>query len=91
MLSLLLACQKDYNKTKLAYQFIPNNVSAVLKVNELNDFISSIENHDILSNLYHKELKNASEVLKNLNTTKEVLIAFTDATKSNSDYNSYRK
>ena len=86
LLSFLLACQKDYNKTKQAYQFIPNNVSAVIKVNELNDFISSIENHDILSGIYNKELQNTAKVLKNLNTTKHVFINFTDVTENNSDY-----
>ncbi len=86
LLSILLACQKDYNKTKHTHQFIPNTVSAVIKVNELNDFISSIENHDILSGIYNKELKNASEVLKNLNTTKHVLISFINAPENNSDY-----
>ncbi len=86
LLSLLLACQKDYNKTKHAYQFIPNNASAVIKVNELNDFISSIENHDILSGIYNKELKNDVDVLKNLNTTKHLFIAFTNAAENNSDY-----
>ena len=86
LLALVLACQKDYNKTKQAYQFIPNKASAVIKVNELNDFISSIENHDILSGIYNKELKNASEVLKNLNTTKQVYIAFPNSLEKNSDY-----
>lgn len=86
LLSFLLACQKDYNKTKHAYQFIPHSVSAIIKVNELNDFISSIENHDILSGIYNKDLKNAVAVLKNINTTKPVFIAFTDVEEDNSDY-----
>jgi hypothetical protein len=86
LLSFLLACHKDYNKTKHAHQLIPNHTSAVIKVNELNDFISSIENHDILSGIYNKELKNASEVLKNLNTTKQVYIAFLNSVENNSDY-----
>lgn len=86
LLSFLLACQKDYNKTKNAYQFLPNDVSAVIKVNELNDFISSIENHNILSSIYNKELKNATELLEHLNTTKQVFISFTESTENNSDY-----
>ena len=86
LLSFLLACQKDYNKTKHVYQFTPNNVSTVIKINELNDFINSIENHNILSGIYNKELKNASEVLKHLNTTKQVYVSFTETIENNSDY-----
>ncbi|EDP72217.1 hypothetical protein FBALC1_13987 [Flavobacteriales bacterium ALC-1] len=86
LLFILLACQKDYNKTKLAYQFAPSNSSAIIKVNELNDFINSIENHNILSGVYNKELKNASEVLRHFNTTKQVYVSFTNTTENNSDY-----
>jgi hypothetical protein len=86
MLIFILACRKNYNKTKNPEQFIPNNVSAVIIVNELNDFVSSIENHDILSSVYNKELKNTSEVLKNFNTTKQVFINFLEASENNSDY-----
>jgi len=86
LLTSILACQKDYNKTKNPEQFIPSNVSAVIIVNELNDFINSIENHDILSSVYNKELKYASEILKNFNTTKQVFINFSEASEKNSDY-----
>lgn len=84
LFTLVLACQKDYNKTKQAYKFIPSESTAIIQVNELNDFISSIENNQILSDIYNKELKDASQVLHNFNTTKEVYLAFTDST--NSDY-----
>ncbi len=86
LLSFLFACQKDYNKTTLAYQFIPHNASAVITVNELNDFVSSIEHHDILSKVYNKELKDASQVLKLLNTNAQILISFIDNAANNSDY-----
>ncbi|WP_400081186.1 ribonuclease HII [Winogradskyella sp. R77965] len=86
LLSFLLACKKDYNKNKRAFQFIPNSVTSVIKVSELNDFNNSIENHNILSGIYIKELKNASEALKNLNTTKQVFIGFSDSRGNNSDY-----
>lgn len=83
LLFFLLACQKDYNKTKYAYQYTPNDASAIIKINELNDFINSIDNHNILSYIYNKELQKASEVLKLLNTTKQVYVSFTD---NKSDY-----
>ena len=86
LLTCLLACQKDYNKNKEAFQLIPNNASVVIKVNELNDFNSSIENHTILSGIYNKELNNASEILKHLNTTQHVFISFIDSDENNSDY-----
>ena len=63
LFSILTTCQKDYNKINLPYKFIPSEVSSVIEINELNDFINSIENHDILSLLYNKELKNAAKVL----------------------------
>ncbi|MDH7911765.1 ribonuclease HII [Winogradskyella sp. SYSU M77433] len=85
-LTFLVACQKDYNKTKNAYQFIPQNTSTVIKTNELKDFISSIDNHDVLSNIYDQELKDVSKILKHLNTTKEVYISFFDNTEKPSNY-----
>ena len=75
----VFACQKDYNKTKQPYNFIPAVTSAIVRVNELNDFIKSVENNDILFELYNKELKNASPILSHLNTTKQVYLAFTDS------------
>lgn len=84
--TLLIACQKDYSKTKLAYKFIPNETSAVIQINELKDFINSIENDEILSGLYNEDLKAASQILKNLNTTKQVYITFTDAKHANPGY-----
>ncbi|WP_296386543.1 ribonuclease HII [Winogradskyella sp.] len=86
LFSILLACNKDYNKINHPYKFIPSETSAVIQVNELNDFVNSIENHDILSGIYNKELKNASNILKNLSTTQHVFIAFTESIQSHSDY-----
>lgn len=86
LFSFLLACKKDYSKINHPYKFIPNETSAVIQVNELNDFINSIENHEILSGIYNKELKNVSNVLKNLNTTQQVFIAFTESAQNQSDY-----
>jgi len=42
--------------------------------------------HNILSGIYNKELKKASKVLNNLNTTNQVFIGFSDSTENNSDY-----
>ncbi|NRD21607.1 ribonuclease HII [Winogradskyella litoriviva] len=82
-LLLFLGCQKDYNKTKNAYQFIPNGSQTVIQINELSDFINSLTNNDILSNIYDDQIKTVSKTLKNLNTTKQVYIAFTDSSNSN--------
>ena len=79
LFTLVLACQKDYNKTKQPYKLIPTETSAIIQVNELNDFVTSIENNDVLSGLYNKELKNASLFLNQLNTTQQVYISFTDS------------
>ncbi|MDN3493804.1 ribonuclease HII [Winogradskyella bathintestinalis] len=84
LFTIVLACKKDYNKTKQPYKFIPSNTNAVIKVNEINDFLSSVENNEILSNLYNKELQNVALTLKHFNTTKQVYVAFDN--KSNSDY-----
>ena len=86
LLFSLTACNKDYNKNKKVFQFIPNDVGSVIKVNALNDFNSSIKNHAILSGIYNKELKSARTLLNHLNTTQQVLIGFSDATKNTSDY-----
>lgn len=76
---VIFACQKDYNKTKLPYKFIPSNSYTIIKINELNDFINSTENNDILSGIYNKELKHASIILKNFNSTNPIYISFTDS------------
>jgi hypothetical protein len=86
LFSVLWTCQTDYNNINLSYKLIPSGSSAVIKINELNDFIYSIENHDILSGIYNKELKNASKALKNINTTQPVFIAFTPSTIDHYDY-----
>ncbi|WP_405573127.1 ribonuclease HII [Winogradskyella sp. Asnod2-B02-A] len=82
LFTLLWSCQKDYNKTKQPYKFIPQESSAIIQINELNDFISSIDNNEILSSLYQKELKNASQILNQLHTTEEIFIAFSDSTQT---------
>ena len=82
LLTLVLACQKDYNKTKQAYQFIPSETSTVIQINELSDFINSLENNDILSSVYHEDVKNSTRILKTLNTTNQVYLSFTDTTYS---------
>ncbi|WP_282031564.1 ribonuclease HII [Winogradskyella eximia] len=82
LFTLLWACQKDYNKTKQPYKFIPQESSAIIQINELNDFISSIDNNEILSSLYQKELKNASQILNQLHTTEEIYITFSDSTQT---------
>ena len=86
LFTLLFSCQKDYNKTKLPYKLIPNETTAIIQINELNDFNASVENHDILSSIYNKELKKASILLKNLNTTQPIYIAFKDSNKNESNY-----
>lgn len=86
LLTFVLACQKDYYKTKKPYQFIPKNSTAVIVVNELNDFVSSLEPHEILSKAHYAELENASPILKNLNTTKQILISFDYNAENTLDY-----
>lgn len=83
---LLIGCQKDYNKTKLPYQFIPNSSHSVIQINELSDFINSLNNNDVLSSIYNDNLKSASNIFKNINTTNPVFIVFPDSTSVNSNY-----
>jgi hypothetical protein len=86
LVPFLWSCQKDDNKSNHPYTYIPSETSAVIKVNELNDFINSVENHDILSGIYNKDMINASKALKYLNTTQAVFIAFTESTEDHMDY-----
>ena len=81
---LLNACKKDYDKIKSPYTFIPSEINSVIVINELNDFINSLENNAIISDLYNKELSKASIVLKNLNTTSPIYLSFLNEV--NSDY-----
>lgn len=80
----MVSCQKDYDHVKSANQFLPSETHSVIVINDLNDFTKSIENHTILSNIYNKQLKTSSSVLKHLNTTKQVYLAF--LSNSNADY-----
>ncbi|WP_299366551.1 ribonuclease HII [Winogradskyella sp.] len=84
LFAILMSCQKDYDKTKSPSQFLPSETNSVLLINELNDFTKSIENHNILSGIYNEELKTSSTLLENLNTTKQVYVAFLN--ESSSDY-----
>jgi hypothetical protein len=86
LLYFVLSCNKNYNKNKHPFQFIPNTITSVIKVNELNDFNNSIENHNILSGIYNKELKKVSKVLNNLNTTQPLFIGFSNSIDDNSNY-----
>ncbi len=76
LLSLLVSCQKDYNISNSPYKFIPSDTEVVFAINELNDFTQSIEKHNILSDIYNKELNETSALLKNINTTDKVYVAF---------------
>ncbi|MUU78924.1 ribonuclease HII [Winogradskyella endarachnes] len=82
MCLFLLGCQKDYNKTKLPYHFIPNDTYAVIQINELGDFINNLNNNNILSTIYNNNIKNASKALKTFNTTERVFIAIPDSTET---------
>lgn len=84
LLSLLVACQKDYDNFKTPYKLLPPETAVVIQINELNDFINSIENHEILSSIYNKEVKASTKLLKNLNTTQPLYLSFLD--ESYSDY-----
>ena len=84
LFSVVISCQKDYDRIKSPYKFLPPETNSVFAVNELNDFVKSIKNHNILSSIYIKELTNAYSVLENLNTTRQIYIAFLG--ENNSDY-----
>lgn len=84
LFTFLMSCQKDYNTSNSPYKFLPPETEVVICINELNDFTQSIATHDILSNVYNKGLKETSEVLKNINTTNKVYLAFLNP--SNTDY-----
>ncbi|WP_417871935.1 ribonuclease HII [Winogradskyella sp.] len=76
LLFTLSSCQKDYNSSKSPYKFIPSDTEVVISINELSDFTSSIKEHSILNGIYNKELNKTSEILKNLNTSNKVYVAF---------------
>lgn len=84
LISILASCQKDYDKIKSPSKFLPAKTNSVIVVNELNDFVKSLNNHQILSSIYIKELKNTSTVLDNLNTSNRVYVSFLG--ENNSDY-----
>lgn len=75
---MLVTCQKDYNKNVPPYRFIPKTAHVVLKINAINDFIGSIENQDILSEIFDKELSSTIEILKLYNTTRPIYVVALD-------------
>ncbi|WP_422105832.1 ribonuclease HII [Winogradskyella sp.] len=84
LLSLIVACQKNYDNITSPNQFLPSKTNTVILINDLNDFAKSIKNHNILSGIYNKELKTSLALLEHLNTTKQVSVAFLN--ESSSDY-----
>lgn len=83
---MLFTCQDKYNKTKKPHSFIPEGSSAIIEIKELNDFLSAIKNHDILSNIYIEELNSASKILQHFNPKKELYVAFINSEEQPSDY-----
>jgi hypothetical protein len=75
---LLIACQKDYNKKTPPYKFIPKESNTVVKINSINDFLESAENHKLFSSIYNKELKVTSDILQLYNTSKPVFLSTTE-------------
>lgn len=86
LLTFCFACKRDYSKTKHSFQFIPKNTSAIIEINELNDFINNIKDHKILSTICNKDLETASNTLKHFNSKKKLYVAFSKASTNNSDY-----
>ncbi|NNE31685.1 MAG: ribonuclease HII [Winogradskyella sp.] len=84
LVSLCTACKKDYSKIKEAHKFIPPSSTTVFKINDINDFLISVENHTILSSIYNKELKQTRSVLKHLNSTRPVYLSYLNS--SDSDF-----
>ncbi|GAB4161130.1 MAG: hypothetical protein Tsb0033_18080 [Winogradskyella sp.] len=72
----MLSCQRDYNTPDPSYKFFPSKSEVVISINELNDFIQSVEQHRILQGIYNKHLKTSTSILKNLNTREKVYIVF---------------
>jgi len=77
---LVTTCQRAYDNTKLPYKFLPTETSSVIKINELNAFLNGIDNNEILSHLYQKEIKRATISLKNLNARTPLYISFLNKT-----------
>ncbi|WP_138433049.1 ribonuclease HII [Winogradskyella algicola] len=84
LLSVLMSCQKDYNSSKSPCIFLPSETEVVFSINELRDFTNSIKKHKILSKTYNGELTETSTVLKNMNPTDKVYVAFLNET--NTEY-----
>jgi hypothetical protein len=72
---LVISCQKDYNKKTPRYKYIPKEANTVVKINAINDFLGSAENHKLFSNIYYKELEFTSDILRLYNTSKPVFLA----------------
>jgi len=73
---LFVSCKKDNNIIEDPTQLIPSNINSVVVIKERNDFIRSSKNHKILNGIYNKESKHVSTLLKNLNSSKPIYMAF---------------
>lgn len=73
---LFVSCKKDKYTIENPIQLIPSNANSVIVIKDLNDFMSSSKTHAILKNIHNKDSKNASSLLKNLNSSKPIYIAF---------------
>ena len=77
---LLLSCSNKNTKSTSLTDFIPENTTVILKVNNKERFSSSIQNNEFLKNLSKTaKLKSINEslgFLSLLNPTNDVLICF---------------
>ena len=82
LLYTVLCCKNDYDKILSPLELLPNQAEAIMVINEFNDFTNSVENHHILKPLFEENFKPTNKLLKHLNVTKEVYIAFLEESKS---------
>ncbi|NER14967.1 ribonuclease HII [Leptobacterium flavescens] len=87
---LLLSCQKTENELPLLLNYIPKDISVIIKVNDLQDFKSSIRNNGFIKKLdgsvLKADLNDFLSPLEHLDTKKELLFCFSEVGAGNFEY-----
>ncbi|WP_411895880.1 hypothetical protein [Winogradskyella sp. A2] len=84
--TLIVSCQKNYDKNIKPYHFIPETSALIIKVNAINDFKIGLETNPILFSLYIKDIKKVESVLDKINSPSPIYISFLETLNNNTDF-----
>ncbi len=89
-LTLLVGCTTEKNSSQPLLEYIPQNASVLIKINDLSAFKSELKNNDFLSksqtSSVYSDVLDKIKILDILRPTSESLLAFSELGKENFEF-----